>query len=159
MRSSLSRSLAVAAALTLLGAHDAVAQRGWDAQMHAMVLVRDSTFVGGGAGGGLRMGRGFRVGLTAGAGWVAPGAAGGRAEVVAAYHLSPPGRRTVGVYAGAGAAAELVRGDLRGLVVAVLGLEARPWAGGGFFAEAGVGGGARVVVGYRLIRLAARPVR
>jgi len=60
------------------------------------------------------------------------------------------------VYAGAGVAGEVHGGDVRGLLVALLGLEARPWSGGGWFLEAGVGGGVRLAAGYRLIRLAPR---
>ena len=133
------------------------AQRGWDAQAGAIGLVRDSSVVVGGLGAGLRFGRGMRAALTLASGWVAPDAAVGRAEATLAYHLFPqrPGR--AGWYLGAGVAAELARGHVRGLVLALLGVEARPWRGGGVFAEFGVGGGLRVAVGYRSIRLARGP--
>ena len=144
----------VAAALLL--APPLAAQRGWDAQAHALVLARDSSVVAGGVGAGLRLGRGLRLGATAGAGWMAPDVWVGRTEVVVAYHLYPvrPGR--AGWYLGGGVAAELARGRVRGLVLALLGVEARPWRGGGLFAEVGVGGGVRVAAGYRLIRLQRR---
>jgi len=133
------------------------AQRGWDAQAVTLGLVRDSSALAAGLGTGVRFGRGMRAALTLTAGWQAPDAVMGRAEATVAYHLYParPGRP--GWYLGGGVATELSRGDLRGLVLALLGVEARPWRRGGIFAELGVGGGLRLAVGYRSIRLARRP--
>jgi hypothetical protein len=140
----------------LLVAPPLAAQGGWDVQVHALVLARDSTLVAGGLGAGLRVGRGLRLGATVAGGWMAPGVVAGRTEVMVTYHLYPtrPGR--AGWYVGGGLAAELARGRARGLVLALVGVEARPWRGGGLFAEVGVGGGARVAAGYRTVRLARR---
>jgi hypothetical protein len=132
------------------------AQRGWDVQGQAMALVRDSSWIGGGLGGGVRFGRGMRVAGTAGVGWAAPDGVAGRGEILVGYHLNPPRPEGIGVYAAAGAAAEVARGVWRGLIVALLGVEVRPWLGGGLFAEAGIGGGVRLVVGYRMIRMPRR---
>jgi hypothetical protein len=84
------------------------------------------------------------------------GGAAGRGEALLTYHVSPPRQGGVGVYAGAGIAGEVHAGEVRGLIVALIGVEARPWSGGSWFVEAGVGGGGRVVAGYRMIRLAPR---
>jgi hypothetical protein len=43
----------------------------------------------------------------------------------------------------------------QGYVVVTLGVEARPGAPSGWFVEAGVGGGARLAMGYRWRRLPA----
>jgi len=148
------RTLAVL--FTAVTAGPAAAQRGWDAQVHAMALARDSTLVAGGAGAALRVGRGLRLAATVSAGALTSGGAAGRGEALLAYHVSPPRRGGVGVYVGAGVAGEVQGGDVRGLIVALIGVEARPWSGGGWFLEAGVGGGVRLAAGYRLIRLAQR---
>jgi hypothetical protein len=140
----------------LLVAPPLAAQRGRDLQAVALALVRDSSILAGGVGAGVRVGRGMRIGATVAAGWLAPARWVGRGEALVTYHLYPmrPGRP--GWYVGGGVAAELARGRLRGLVQALLGIEARPWRNGGVFAEVGVGGGVRLAVGYRVIRLAAR---
>lgn len=130
------------------------AQRGWDAQGQAIVLVRDSVMVSGGVGGGIRFGRGLRVAATVGPGWIAPDLWGGRGEAIIAYHLYPVRPGGVGWYLGGGVAGELAEGDLRGLMLLLLGAELRPWQGGGLFAEVGVGGGLRFAAGYRTIKLA-----
>jgi hypothetical protein len=45
----------------------------------------------------------------------------------------------------------------QGYVVVTLGIEGRPGGRSGWFAEAGVGGGARLAVGYRWRRFPAAP--
>jgi len=146
----------VALLLIVVAVRPAAAQRGWDAQGHVVALGRDSTLVAGGVGAGLRLGRGLRVGATLSAGALTSGGAAGRGEALLAYHVSPPRQGGVGVYAAAGVAGEVHGGETRGLIVALIGVEARPWNGGGWFGEGGVGGGVRVAAGYRLIRLAPR---
>jgi hypothetical protein len=131
------------------------AQRGHDVQVHAIGLVGGREFVGAGAGAGLRFGRGLRAALLVGGGWSEPGRAAGRGELLATFHLTPFRRAAPAVYGGGGVAAQ-VADSLRGYVVLLLGLEARPAAGGGWFAEAGVGGGVRLALGYRAIRYAGR---
>jgi hypothetical protein len=145
-----------AAALLLLLAPPLAAQRGWDGQVHALVLARDSSMVAGGVGAAMRFGRGLRVGATLSSGWLAPNEWAGRGEALVAYHLYPVRPGGAGWYLAGGVAAELVGGQVRGLVQVLLGVEARPWRGGGLFAEVGVGGGVRVAAGYRLIRLPRR---
>jgi len=143
-------------ALLLGGPLPLAAQRGWDTQATALGLLRDSSVAAGGLGAGLRFGRGIRLGAAVATGWMAPDVWVGRGEATVAYNLYPvrPGR--AGWYLGAGVAAELARGDVRGLLQVLLGVEARPWRNGGVFAEVGVGGGLRLALGYRRIRLAGR---
>lgn len=132
------------------------AQAGWDLQGHLAVLVRDSTFVGPGIGGGLRLGRGLRLAATVTPGWRAPDGWGGRGEAKLAYHLYPPRPTGVGWYLAGGLAGEIDADGTRGFALVLLGVEVRPWRGGGLFAELGVGGGGRVAAGYRAVRLRRR---
>jgi len=148
-------ALAVAI-LAVLAAPSAQAQRGWDAEVHALTMVRDSALIGGGVGGGMRVGGGLRGAATASLGAVSSGGAGGRGEALVTSHLPPPQRGGVGLYLGGGLAGEARDGRIRGFAVVLLGVEAHPWTGGGWFAEAGAGGGVRLLIGYRLVRVARR---
>jgi hypothetical protein len=145
-----SRAALVLAALawpTVLGA-----QQGHDLQACAIGLVGGRVFVGAGVGAGLRFPGGLRAAFLAGGGWLEPDRAAGRGELVATFHLTPFRRTGVSVYGGAGVAA--VAADAwRGYLMLVVGIEARPAGGGGWFAETGVGGGLRVAAGYRAIVL------
>jgi hypothetical protein len=132
------------------------AQRGHDVQLHAITLLGGREFVGLGAGAGLRFGRGLRAALLANGGWSEPDRVAGRGELLATFHLTPFRRRGPSVYGGGGVAAQ-VADSLRGYLVLLVGLEARPAAGGGWFAEAGVGGGVRLAPGYRMVRYVRRP--
>jgi len=151
----LARTGGLAVALLVFLVVPARAQRGWDVQGHAVGMVRDSVLLGAGLGAGLRLARGLRVSATTSAGG-GEGGARGRGEALVTYHVSPPRRGGVGIYVGGGLAGELWDGGARGLAVLLAGIEARPWNGGGWFVEVGVGGGARLAAGYRLIRLARR---
>jgi hypothetical protein len=144
---------ALTALLLSLTASPLTAQRGWDAQVHGQVLVRDSALAAVGVGGGLRLGGGIGVGIVGAWGWLAPDRAAGRVELVGAYHLPPVRVTQPDVYVSGGLAVEGWPDDVRGLLLLSLGVEARPWAGGGLFAEIGVGGGIRVAFGLRRIRL------
>jgi hypothetical protein len=78
-----------------------------------------------------------------------------RAELLGHFLLSPNKRTGTGPYFAAGVAA--VGGPVnRGYLVLTLGVEQRPGAGSGWAAEAGVGGGFRVALGYRWRRRSAR---
>lgn len=77
-----------------------------------------------------------------------------RAELLGHFLLSPNKRRGTGPYFAAGVAA--VGGPVdRGYLVLTLGVEQRPGAGSGWVAEAGVGGGLRLALGYRWRRRSA----
>jgi len=85
------------------------------------------------------------VGLAAG---VSDGAAAWRGEALVHFLLNPTRRRGPALY-GAGGVAVAGGPVDQGYVVVTLGLEQRPGARTGWFAEAGIGGGARLALGYR----------
>src|SRR5689334_7149714 len=85
------------------------------------------------------------VALAAG---VSDGEAAWRGEALIHFLLNPTRRRGPALY-GAGGVAVAGGPVDQGYVVVTLGLEQRPGARAGWFAEAGVGGGARLALGYR----------
>lgn len=88
-----------------------------------------------------------RVSATAGVG-VSDGDAAFRGEVLGHFLLSPTQRNGPGFYLAGGVA--MVEGPVdRGYLVLTGGLEDRPGAGSGWAVEAGVGGGVRLLLGYR----------
>lgn len=107
---------------------------------------------------GLRTSLRTRVSATLAAG-VSDGEAAWRAELLAHFLLNPARERGVGVYGAGGIA--VVGGVVdQGYIVVTVGIEARPGARSGWFAEGGVGGGARLAAGYRWRRMPAdRPAR
>lgn len=125
-------------------------------QAHGLGLVGAETFLGTGAGAGLRFGLGTRLALLASGGWLDSAGAAARVEALASYHLVTPGRPRPSLYGGAGVGVTGARGGARGHLVVVLGLETAPRRDGRWFVEAGVGGGVRVSVGYRLTRFRPR---
>jgi hypothetical protein len=149
------RSAALAALAVLLPIRLA-AQRGFDVQAQGAGLVGAATFVGVGAGLGLRAGFGTRVSLSGTGGWLEAAGAAGRIEGLITYHLFTPGRPRPALYGGTGVGVTATEGAVRGHLVVVLGLESRA-QGGGWFVETGVGGGVRMVLGYRVTRW--RPAR
>jgi hypothetical protein len=116
-----------------------------------MVLAAPEPFAG--AGVSLSTWGRFRVGaggaLAAG---VRDRGAAARAELWAGYHLNPVRSRGWVPYAGGGAALVVGGGDPQGYLLVFLGIESRPAAPRGWFAEVGVGGGPRVALGYRISR-------
>jgi hypothetical protein len=76
-----------------------------------------------------------------------------RAEALGHFLLSPDRRRGWGPYVAGGIAA--VGGPVhRGYIVLTLGVEESPGGSSGWVAEVGIGGGARVGLGYRWRRRA-----
>jgi hypothetical protein len=71
-----------------------------------------------------------------------------RGELLGHFLLAPRRRRGPGVYLAGGLAAVGGPTD-RGYLVLAVGIEDRPGGPSGWFAEAGVGGGARLSLGYR----------
>jgi hypothetical protein len=90
-----------------------------------------------------------RVRLSAGAlAGAMDGKAAWRGELLAHFLLAPRARRALGWYGAAGLAA--VGGPVdEGYLVVTIGVESAPGSAAGWFAEAGVGGGARVALGFR----------
>jgi hypothetical protein len=93
-----------------------------------------------------------RIAVYAGGGVTGDGNGVGRAELVGHFLLNPRSLRS-GLYAGGGLAGVFASGADNGFLVLLVGIESRPGGQGGWFAEAGVGGGARIAVGYRWRKL------
>lgn len=92
-----------------------------------------------------------RIALYAGGG-VSDGEGVGRAELLGHFLLNPRSTHAA-VYGGGGIAGVFGNGSADGYLVLLLGVEGSPGGRGGWFAEAGVGGGARLAVGYRWRKL------
>ena len=120
-----------------------------EAQVFGVATSAADPFIGGGVGYGVRSAGRLRLLVSAAVGAVNRSVA-GRGELVVTFSLNPVRRRGVVPYAGGGMAAVALRDDVREYVVLLLGVESRPGARTGWFAEVGVGGGVRGVVGVRL---------
>jgi hypothetical protein len=130
--------------------YPASAQRGHELGIQAAGTFADFDFGGGGLWAALRPGGSTRIGLSLMPGAV-EGELGGRAEVVGHFLVSPNSQgRTL--YAGGGASA-LVGVHDQVYLLLVVGLESRPGGGSGWVIETGLGGGVRVLLGYRWRRL------
>jgi len=99
----------------------------------------------------------MRIGVVVNAGDL-EGSAAIRPELIGSFHLNPFKRQGVSPYAGGGVAAIFADETTREYIVALVGLESRPGRSLGWFAEVGLGGGARVAAGiqYRKRRRRAR---
>jgi hypothetical protein len=134
-------------------ARPAAAQRVVELGVTGIATASDPAVAVAGVYGALRTSLRSRVSVAA-----AIGGGGGetawRGELLGHFLLSPTRRSGVGLYGAAGVAA--VGGPVdQGYLVVTLGLEGRPGARSGWFAEAGVGGGVRLAAGYRWRRLPA----
>ena len=92
-----------------------------------------------------------RVALYAGGG-VSDGQGVGRAELVGHFLFSPRSLHA-GIYGGGGLAGVFGSGFADGYIVLLVGVESAPGGHGGWFVEAGIGGGARLAAGYRWRKL------
>jgi hypothetical protein len=125
---------------------------GLEAGVHGLTLLEDPAWVGGGVYGAYRPGGKARFALTIDAGTL-DGRLAGRSELLAHFLLAPGRRRGVGLY-GLGGIAGVAGPRDQGYLVIGLGIERAPGGGSGWAVEAGVGGGARITVGWRWRRLA-----
>ena len=140
-----SRWLSVAAALA--AATPAGAQQVRELGIQAIGTLSDPALAVGGVYAGWRPTSRARLSGSLGLGG-SGGETAWRGELLGHFLLSPARRRGAGAYLAGGVAA--VGGpEERGYLVLAVGLEHRPGAGSGWFAEAGVGGGARLSAGYR----------
>jgi len=141
------RGLAAALAWLLGLAAPAAAQRVTELGVEAIGTAADPAVAVAGVYGAVRTSYRTRVSAELGAG-VSDGDGAFRGEVLAHFLLNPTRRTGAGVYGAGGIA--LAEGPVdQGYVVVTLGIEARPGSRAGWFVEAGVGGGARLAVGYR----------
>jgi hypothetical protein len=138
----------------VLGAAPLAGQGGTvrEAGLEAVVTAADPAVYTAGVTGSLRPSPSTRVALYAGGGVTGDGHGVGRAELVGHFLLSPRSTHT-GVYAGGGLAGVFESGAADGYLVLLVGVESRPGGKGGWFVEAGVGGGARIAAGYRWRKL------
>ena len=124
------------------------AQRATEWQFHTLANVGSDRFLGGGVGLALRTNGRMRVGAVLNVGDL-EGTAAVRPELLGSFHLNPFKRQGVAPYAGGGVAVVLAKGTTREYIVAFVGLESRPGRPVGWFAEVGIGGGARMAVGVQ----------
>ncbi len=115
--------------------------------VQGMTVFEDPVWAGGGLYGAWRPGGKIRLAATLGLGSL-DGTMAGRGELLAHFLLSPGRLRGVTVY-GLGGIAGLVGRRDQGYLVLGLGLEHAPGAKSGWVLEAGVGGGARILAGWR----------
>jgi hypothetical protein len=142
-------------AVALSGVTPLAAQQGEELGVQLVASASHPALAVLGVYGGARTSVRTRVSATAGVG-VSDGDAAFRGEVLGHFLLSPNQRNGPGFYFAGGVA--MVEGPVdQGYLVLTVGLEDRPGAGSGWAVEAGVGGGARVLLGYRWRRL--RPPR
>ncbi len=131
----------------MAGVVTAQAPRGLELSGMGVVTLSDPVFAGGGLQGALRPGGRARLALA-----MLPGTIAGRfafrGELTAQFLLNPDRPRGIGVYAGGGVAG-LTGARERAFVILGLGLETNPGGRSGWMVEAGVGGGARLAVGWR----------
>jgi hypothetical protein len=141
----------LAAAVALLAPSPVAAQRVVELGAQVTVLAAKPGSMVGGAYGAIRTSLRTRISVAAGVGG-ALGETVARGELLAHFLLNPTGQRGWAPYVAGGVAVESAPVS-EGFVVLTLGLESRPGARSGWFVEAGVGGGARVAVGFRYRRL------
>lgn len=126
------------------------AQKGFEGGVHALATFADFTFAGAGLHLGVRPGGRSRFTLT-----FTPGAVderfAARGEVTGQFLLNPSSQ-TRSLYAGGGIAG--LTGPIdQGYLLMIVGLESRPGGSSGWVIEGGIGGGVRVLVGYRWRRV------
>ena len=140
-------ALALAAPLLPLGAQRLSVM---EASAGAAIVVARHTLAGVEIGAGYRPGGQTRLAFAVDAG-SEDGRAAARAQLTAQFLVTPAVRRGAGLYGGIGVAVAGSRGTPgRGYLALLLGLEAAPGARrGGWYAELGLAGGARVAAGWR----------
>jgi len=115
--------------------------------VQAITVLEDPVWAGGGAYGAWRPGGKTRLAATLGVGRL-DAKVSGRGELLAHFLLSPGRVRGVTLY-GVGGIAGVVGPRDQGYLVLGLGLEQAPGARSGWVVEAGVGGGVRILAGWR----------
>jgi hypothetical protein len=124
------------------------AQRTTEWQVQALTNVGADRFLAGGVGLALRTQGRMRVGFNLNVGDL-EGEAAVRPELLGSFHLNPFKRQGVSPYAGGGIAVVYADGYSREYIVGFLGVESRPGRSFGWFAEVGLGGGARLAMGVQ----------
>ena len=121
--------------------------QGFEAGVQGVGALATPSFFGAGVTGALRPGGRLRLSIG-----VFPGTQDGRfafrGEVAGHFMLNPARRHGLGFY-GAGGIAALLGPRDAGYVMLGLGVETAPGGRSGLMIEAGVGGGARISIGWR----------
>jgi len=131
----------------LIGVAPLAAQQGKELGVQVVATASDPALAVAGVYGAIRTSARTRLSAAAGAG-VSSGDLVFRGEVLGHFLLSPTQRKGAGFYVAGGVAG--VEGPVdRGYLVLTVGLENRPAAASGWGVEVGVGGGVRVLLGYR----------
>ena len=131
----------------LAGVAPLEAQQGKELGVQVVATASDPALAVAGAYGAIRTSGRTRLSAAAGVG-VSSGDPAFRGEVLGHFLLSPNQRDGPGFYFAGGLAA--VEGPVdRGYLVLAVGLEDRPAATSGWGVEVGVGGGVRIMLGYR----------
>lgn len=122
-----------------------------DVQVFALAAIAEDVLAAGGVGVAVRPGEGgrLRFAVDGVVGWES-GAAAGRVEAVAFFHLNPFRRTGWAAYGGGGAAVRFRQPGTSGFLLVVVGVESRPARRTGWFVELGVGGGVRLATGLRV---------
>ncbi len=132
---------------SVVGVAPLAAQQGKELGVQAVATASDPALAVAGIYGGLRTSTRTRLSAAAAAG-TSSGELAFRGEVLGHFLLSPNKRKGPGLYFAGGLA--VVEGPVdRGYLVLTVGLEDRPAAASGWGVELGVGGGVRVLLGYR----------
>jgi hypothetical protein len=135
------------AALAALAGVPAEAQQAGELGIQVIGTASDPALAAAGLYAGWRASSRLRVSAGAVLGG-ADGRTAWRGELLAHFLLAPAARRGIAGYGAGGVA--VVGGPVdEGYLVLTLGAETRPGAATGWFLEAGVGGGARLAVGFR----------
>jgi hypothetical protein len=140
------RWLSAAAALAA-AAPPAGAQQVKELGVQAIGTLSDPALAVGGIYAGWRPTRRARLSASLGAG-TSDSRTAWRGEILGHFLLAPTRRAGAGMYLAGGIAAVGGATD-EGYLVLAVGIEGRPGAASGWYAEAGVGGGARLAAGYR----------
>ena len=134
------------------------AQRLAEAQVWGTAIASRPGFYGAGIGLGWRDDQRNRFAPALAVGGDGRGHYGWRADFSYQFLLDPGKQVGSAVYGGGGLSVAVRQGRVVPYALLVLGLESAPGGRGGSFLEIGVGGGARVAVGYRW-RMHNAPVR
>lgn len=131
------------------GAGRAQAQGVREVDLHALGVASDPTFLGAGGGYAWRDPRRTRVLATVALGTLGHAGVAGRADLAWHFLLDPRKRQGSAAYGGGGLSVQAGAREVKPYVLVVLGAENAPGGAGGSYVEVGVGGGVRVVIGYR----------
>ncbi len=133
----------------LAAAGPARAQGVTETQLWGTAVASKPVFYGAGFGLGWRDAQRNRFAPAVAFGTFDDGRFGARADLAYHFLLDPSKRSGSAVYGGGGLSVTVRRGRVVPYALLVLGIEGAPGGRGGTFLELGVGGGARIALGYR----------